>query len=140
LARMLATSRVDHFAAIASLSGGLASFGNWEITYERPRRQFPALVLWGGPTDQLGIDFHTASMLLRDTLVANDHFVIACKHNSGHALPPIMPPSPDQTRFISMWQFMLDHDFDTEEGRSPYLQMDQLPSLYPDWCTVASAR
>jgi hypothetical protein len=39
-----------------------------------------------------------------------------------------------------MWQFMLDHDFDTEEGDSPYLESGQLPALYPEWCTIASSQ
>ncbi len=135
---MAMTPRVGYFAAVESLSGGLGDVaGVWHIDYHPQPNKFPAVVLWGGPTDWLGVNFERASMKLRDELIDDGHFVVTCTHMSGHAVPPIMAPPGGGTRFYSLWRFMLDHPFGTPPGFSPY-QMSGLPSEFPDWCQIAT--
>lgn len=133
---MSSTDRVDRFAAVETLSGGLGSVaGVWNIEFTPRPHKFPALVLWGGPRDWLGLSFHDASQRYRDALLADGHFVVACTHDSGHSMPPIEPPVPGSTKFFSIWQFMLDHRYGLAPGDSPYSSTG-LPSVFPDWCEI----
>ncbi len=129
------TPRVNHLASIASLSGGLGQQrGVLAMHYEPQDNKFPALVLWGGPTDHFIIDFEQASMLYRDALRCDHHFAVQCIHDAGHAVPPL--PVPDGgTRFESIWQFMLDHPYGLGPDQSPYLD-GGLPGNLPSWCSV----
>lgn len=134
---MAMTPRVGYFAAVESLSGGLGDVaGVWHIDYAPQPNKFPAVVLWGGPRDWLGVNFERASMRLRDALLADGHFVVSCTHTAGHAVPPIMAPPGGGTRFYSLWRFMLDHPFGTPPGTSPY-QASGLPPEFPSWCEIA---
>ena len=131
------TERANHFAALEVLSGGLGDMlGVWRMEYQPQRRKFPAVVLWGGPTDWLGLSFHEASIRYRDALLEDGHFVVECTHDAGHGVPPVESP-PGITRFQALWRFMLDHDYRSPSGWSPY-QRDGLPEIFPDWCRVAS--
>jgi len=124
----------DYFASVMTLSGGLAdAYGYWEMDWAPRERKFPAYVLDGGPTDWLGINFYEATNRYRDELVADDHFVVFCEHDDGHAMPPMTPPKEDYTTFYALWQFFLDHPYDLPAGYSPYLETG-LPDYYPDWC------
>jgi hypothetical protein len=133
LTHLMSTDRIDYFAAVESLSGGLGSVaGSWEMTFTPRPYKFPAIVLWGGPNDWLGLSFSQASTKLRDELIADQHFVVECTHDAGHAIPPISPPLGSTTRFWSLWRFMLDHPFGIE---SPYLTSG-LPMGFPEWCRI----
>lgn len=136
LTYLATTDRANYFAAIEVLSGGLGDMlGVWRMEYQPQPRKYPAIVLWGGPTDWLALSFHEASMRLRDALLADDHFVIECTHTAGHAVPPVTPP-PGDTRFRFLWRFMFDHPYGLGANESPYLTTG-LPDVFPDWCRIA---
>ncbi len=134
LTYLLSTERVNSLAAVESLSGGLGQVaGVWQIQYTPQPNKFPAVVLWGGPRDWLGVNFAQASQDLRDALIADDHFVVVCTHDQGHAVPPITAPPGSSTRFWSLWRFMLDHPYGTNP--SPY-EASGLPTGFPDFCSI----
>lgn len=134
------TDRANYFGSIEVLSGGLGEVPfAWRMAYAPQANKFPAMVLWGGPTDFLGVNFDQASQRLRDELVRDQHFVVQCVHTMGHALPPIAAPPGGGTRFRALWQFFLDHPFGSEPGTSPYFASG-LPAGMPSWCAIASPR
>ncbi|MCC7070987.1 MAG: hypothetical protein IT383_06685 [Deltaproteobacteria bacterium] len=132
------TARANHLAAVESLSGGLGSLGfggaGWQMEYAPQPNKFPAIVLWGGDSDWLGLSFRDASVAYRDALRADAHFVVECVHDAGHAVPPIDPP-PGQTRFSFLWEFMLDHPMGVAGGASPWRNAG-MPSFAPSWCSL----
>lgn len=131
------TLAANYFAAIESLSGGLGGvLGVWQLEWVPQPRKFPAIVLWGGPADWLGLSFEEASIRYRDALLDDGHFVVECVHGSGHGVPPIEAPE-GVTRFQMLWRFMLDHPYDLPAGASPYHQAG-LPDSFAEWCRVAS--
>jgi hypothetical protein len=133
LTYMMSTDRVDYFAAVESLSGGLGEVaGTWQMTFTPRAYKFPAIVLWGGDRDWLGLSFSEASARLENELIANGHFVVECVHDEGHAVPPIEPPMGSSTKFWSLWRFMLDHPYGVV---SPY-QSGGLPAGFPSWCRI----
>ncbi|MCA9541266.1 MAG: hypothetical protein KC620_20335, partial [Myxococcales bacterium] len=137
LTHMLTTERAAHFAAFEIISGGLGELlGAWEMQYVPQPRKFPALVVWGGPIDWLGLSFHEASQRLRDALLDDGHFVVTCMHDAGHGVPPV-EPVPGTTLFQFFWEFMLDHPYDISGYESPYLD-EGLPPSFPDFCDIPS--
>jgi hypothetical protein len=132
------TKHVQWLAAVESLSGGLGDeFGVWKMDYAPQPNKFPALVLWGGPSDWLGLSFEEASMRYRDALIADGHFVVTCTHDKGHAMPPIPEPTDGTTKFKPLWEFMLDHPYGLPAGTSPW-QKTGLPPDMPPWCEIAT--
>jgi hypothetical protein len=107
----------------------------FNMTYTPQTNKFPALVLWGGPTDMFILDFAAASMKLRDALAGDNHFVVTCTHMSGHGLPPIPPPPDGGTFLAPMYEFLMDHPYGLPPKTSPY-QQTGLPSDYPSWCQI----
>ena len=105
------------------------------MDYVAQPNKFPALVLWGGPTDFLGVDFQKASMAYRDALRKDGHFVLQCVHTAGHAMPPVDEPTDGGTKFAMLWQFMLDHPYGLPPGTSPY-KSSGTPSVFPSWCSL----
>ncbi len=91
---------------------------------------FERHVLWGGPSDTLGINFDSASRAYRDALVGAGHFTVNCVHDKGHVMPPIAAPSDGSTKFKPLWQFLLDHPYGVT---SPY-ETSGLPVGFPSWC------
>ncbi len=129
------TSRAQHFASAAILSGGLGeALGAWQMSYVPQPNKFPALVLWGGARDRLVIDFDAASKRLRDALIDDGHFVLTCTHDMGHAIPPFMPP-PGESRFTFLWDFFARHPYGLPPATSPYLR-EGLPASSPSWCSI----
>jgi hypothetical protein len=106
------------------------------MNYAPQPNKFPALVLWGGTSDWLVVDFNAASQKYRDALRKDGHFVMECTHDAGHAMPPVDPPPDGGTRFEMLWQFMLDHPYSLPSGTSPY-QTTGLPPWFPKWCSIA---
>lgn len=136
LTSLASTTRVRHLASVAILSGGLGEVLNaWRMEYAPQPEKYPALVLWGGPTDRLVVDFHLASQRLRDALVDDGHFVVTCTHDRGHALPPLMAPAPGESRFAVLWHFFNDHPYGIAPATSPYLARG-LPPSAPPWCSI----
>ncbi len=135
LTYLTSTARARYFASVAILSGGLGEvLDAWRLTYAPQPNKFPALVLWGGPTDRLVVDFNLASQRLRDALVDDGHFVLTCTHDRGHALPPFMPP-PGDSRFTFLWDFFARHPYGLAPATSPYIT-DGLPGSAPSWCSI----
>jgi hypothetical protein len=131
------TDRARYMASVAILSGGLGSLLDaWRMDYVARPNKYPALVLWGGPTDRLGVDFNVASQRLRDALIDDGHFVLTCTHDRGHALPPFMPP-PGETRFSFLWDFFAQHPYGLAPATSPYIARG-LPGNSPSWCSIPS--
>jgi hypothetical protein len=135
------TDRAKHLASIESLSGGLGAdpLGAWKMEYVPQPNKFPALVLWGGTSDWMILDFNTASTRYRGALLTDDHFVVSCTHDKGHAMPPIDPPKDGSTRLKPIWQFLLDHPYGTTRATSPYAK-DGLPADFPAWCSIPDAK
>lgn len=132
------TPHVKWLAAVESLSGGLGEEPiGFKMTYAPQPNKFPALVLWGGPSDWLGLSFQDASTRYRDALIADHHFVVTCTHDKGHAMPPIPSPGDGTTKFKPLWEFMLDHTYGLPAGTSPY-QKTGLPKDMPSWCKIAT--
>lgn len=140
LTYLTTTDRADYFAAVDVMSGGLGEVPfAWRMEYAPQRHKFPALVLWGGPSDWLGLSFSEASTRYRDALIADDHFVVQCVHSAGHAVPPVEAPADGGTRFRPLWRFLLDHPYGSAPGASPYFTTG-LPAGMPSWCDIASPR
>jgi predicted esterase len=91
--------------------------------------RMPIMVGWGGPTDQCGINFETASLNLESHL--DGHYVTECVHNCGHAMPPV----DTMAGLRALWGFALDHPYWLTDGESPYL-VRGLPSDTPGWCAM----
>jgi hypothetical protein len=131
----LAGGRGQYLSSIVSLSGGT---GGLIKPFPNPERRMPAIVLWGGPTDNcFGVmNFETASKDLEQNLASRGHFFLECVHNCGHAEPPI-DAVDGLTSYASMWQFVLDHPYWIGAGESPYAS--GLPEIFPSWCAVGAA-
>lgn len=123
----LGTVRGQYFASDLTVSGGHPSeiVGPW-WPWNSPRK-FAALVMWGGPTDMLGIDFNAASLNLVNDYTGSQHFVLRCEHTNGHGFPPPGDGDP----FATAMHFVRNHPF-WLNGDSP-LHMG-LPAFYPSYC------
>jgi len=132
------TDRANYLASVEVMSGGLGDvLGVWRMEYAPQPNKFPAMVLWGGSTDFLGVNFDEASRRYRDALIRDNHFVEQCVHSSGHAMPPVEAPADGGTRFRPLWQFLLDHPYGLPPRTSPY-QDAGIPPGSPSWCHVAT--
>ncbi len=133
------TTRANYIASFESLSGGLGEEPiGFKMEFKPQPNKFPALVLWGGSSDWMGLSFDQASRKYRDALLADGHFVETCTHDKGHAMPPIDPPTDGSTKFKMLWQFFLDHPYGLPPGTSPYTTSG-LPPFTPSWCKIATA-
>lgn len=132
---VLAGGRGQHLSSIVSLSGGVG--GPAIKPWSDAAHNMPAIVLWGGMTDNcLGLlSFETLSLTLEQELVDDGHFMIECIHNCGHSAPPFEVPA-GQTPFAMMWEFVIDHPYWLDDGDSPYL--NGLPGNMPEWCAVGA--
>lgn len=132
---LLAGARGDHLSSFVSLSGGCG--GSLIKPWGNPAHKMPAIVLWGGPTDNCFslMNFEATSGTLEDELTAGGHFFLECIHNCGHAEPPFDAPGGAATKYQGMWGFVLDHPFWLGPGQSPYLS-EGLPSDIPTWCAI----
>ncbi|MBL8950830.1 MAG: hypothetical protein JNK82_08645 [Myxococcaceae bacterium] len=133
---LMSTPRANRVASFLVISGGLGRdpFNVFNMQFTPQAHKFPALVLWGGTTDSLGLDFHQASLRLRDALTMDNHFVVTCTHDAGHAMPPIPQPASG-TRFRPLYDFLLTHSYGLPARTSPW-QQSGLPADAPGWCAV----
>ncbi len=131
------TDTVDRVASVLSISGGLGevSLGiTWKIDWVPKPNKFPAMVVWGGPLDFLGVDFNQSSLRYRTALRADNHVVVSCMHNEGHKIPPF-PDMPDGgTRYSAFWDFFRDHPYGLPPNTTPYAA--GLPASFPGYCTL----
>jgi hypothetical protein len=92
------------------------------------------MVLWGGPTDQCGVDFDVASANLVGAMASSGNFLVECVHNCGHAAPPVEDPVAGLT---VLYQFALDHPYWLPAGQSPWLSTG-MPAGTPGWCGMGA--
>jgi hypothetical protein len=132
----LGSARANRLSSILSISGGV---GGVVRGWSTPAHKLPALVMWGGPTDDClnVLDFQTMSQTLEGDLTSEGSFLLECIHNCGHGVPPINAPSP--TKFAPLWDFVFDHPFWLAAGQSPYKQTG-LPAAYPSWCAIGEGK
>ncbi len=130
--QVLAGGRGAYLASFLSLSGGS---GGVIKDWQGSPKKMPAMVLWGGPTDNcFGLmNFHQTSQTLGAELTEDGHVVLECIHNCGHAAPPFeIPGAP--TTFAPLWEFTFDHPYWLPAGLSPYT--GGIPATMPEWCAV----
>ncbi len=97
----------------------------------------PVVVLWGGPDDIcVVLHFQPATKELEKDLVAENHFIVECEHNCGHAVPPL-PVVEGGISLDMMWNFVKDHPYWLPPGESPY-QRTGLPDGWPSWCAIGA--
>jgi predicted esterase len=133
----LATLRSERLASMVSLSGGVGGVvRGWTTTPHR----LPAFVLWGGshdtyPSNLPIMNFDNASHALIGGLAKDDHYLLECTHNCGHAVPPFDAPAAGTggLLFDPVWRFVLDHPYWLPAAKSPYAGK-ALPGAYPAWC------
>jgi hypothetical protein len=125
----LGTQRGQYLASNLTISGGHPSefVGPWWPWVSQ--RPFAGLVMWGGPSDVLGIDFNAASLNLVGDYMGSGHFTLRCEHTGGHGIPPAADGDPLQTAL----HFIRNHPF-WLAGESP-LDMG-LPAYYPSYCVA----
>jgi predicted esterase len=128
----LASARSQHIASMIVLSGGT---GGVIKPWGHPQHKMPAIVLWGGPTDNCQglLSFESLSADLEDNLTADGHFFLECIHNCGHSEPPFEGP-PGFSKYKALWDFAFDHPYWLNPGESPY--KNGIPSGMPEWCGV----
>lgn len=127
----LAPRRSERLASFLSISGGVGSTARG---WDGASRHLPAVVLWGGDTDEYNglYNFSNGSRDLEDKLTGEGEFFVECIHNCGHAVPPF-PVPPGGTLFESMWNFVLAHPYWVTPGTSPW-QTTGFPGDFPGWC------
>ena len=100
--------------------------------------KLPALILWGGPTDNFVINFEGLSLELERSLQQDGHFVVECIHNCGHGVPPPDPGTGTNAiegALNSIVQFALDHPYWLGPGESPW-NATGLPPGTPSFCGI----
>jgi predicted esterase len=85
---------------------------------------YPAMLLYGGPDDQVVVSFDSATHQYHDWLTANGHFSFICNHGMGHTVP--------SDARDSAWQFLQDHPF----GARPEAYAKALPAGFPAYCAL----
>ncbi len=130
----LGQQRGQYLASNLAFSGGYPTElgGAWWPWSSSPHT-FASLVLWGGPTDQLILDFHAASLNYIDHLRGDGHMVVTCEHTGGHGVP-VPDQAGDPPPFEAIFDFILDHPY-WDPGGSPY-QDSGLPDSFPSYCTA----
>ncbi len=131
----LGWARSEYLSSMIVLSGGT---GGGARLWGGAQHRLPAMVLWGGPTDNFIINFEALSLDLEQNLAANGHFVVECIHNCGHGVPP---PEPGQgTNAIegaidAIVSFALEHPYWLSPGESPW-NATGLPTGTPSFCAI----
>jgi hypothetical protein len=130
----LGPAHSELLASMIVMSGGVG--GGFVQPMPPAARALPAIVLWGGPTDQCAvINFQTTTQNLEASLSQIGSFMVECEHNCGHAQPPFTAP-PGMTEYAGFWDFVYQHPMWTAPGTSPY-QTTGLPASFPSWCSAA---
>lgn len=85
----LAVNRGDTLSTVLTFSGGTEPV----VDYKTPPNAFPALLDYGGDTDQFSgggasVDFQETTINFANELYADGHDVMLCNHNLGHSIPP----------------------------------------------------
>ena len=113
-----ALRRSGYVASIVLYSGAQID----EVDPEDATNEYAAMLFYGGPSDQVVVDFDDASHAYHDWLTANGHFSFLCDHGRGHTVP--------SDGRASAWQFLQDHPF----GVHPEPYAAALPAGFPSYC------
>lgn len=116
--------RSGYLASVVTYSGGLFSASVYP-TSQDSANLFAALIIHGGPTDEVVISFMDASENYWTVLNTGGQFAAICNHGGGHSIPTDARPS--------VWLFFQDHPWDTVP--SPYAQ--GLPGSFPNYCSLS---
>jgi predicted esterase len=116
-------ARSNYLAAAMPNSGGEIAAG----IYPLQGTHVPSLITTHGKmgTDQVVIDFATASMTEDKDVLAKGGFAVDCDHGGGHCGAPAADVA-------AQWQFCKAHPF----GVSPEPYASGLPSSFPSYCTI----
>lgn len=130
----LAGVRGDNISSMIVLSGGTGGIAIKQ--WKHPEHKMPAIVLWGGPTDNCQglLSFEALSADLEDNLTADGHFFLECVHNCGHSEPPFEGPA-GFSKYKALWDFAFDHPYWLNPGESPY-NATGIPDGMPEWCGI----
>jgi predicted esterase len=115
-----ATYRSGYLASVVAYSGALLG----TPSDEDPRNKYPAMLFFGGPTDQVLINFDDATHTYHDHLASEGHFSFLCDHGQGHTVPADGP--------AAAWTFLEDHPF----GVAPEPYAGALPKTFPKYCAL----
>lgn len=115
-----ATWRSGYLASIVAYSGALLG----TPVEQDGRNKYPAMLFFGGPKDQVVINFADASQSYQDHLALEGHFSFLCDHGQGHTVPSTGP--------AAAWQFLQDHPF----GAAPEPYEAALPKTFPKYCSL----
>jgi predicted esterase len=114
----LSVERSALFASVATYSGGGGG------TLQDPNNKYAAMLVHGGPGDQVIINFQTASQDFHALLTGAGHFAFICNHGGGHRIPGDAVPN--------VVQFFFDHPYGTVP--SPYA--GGFPPGFPAYCVL----
>jgi hypothetical protein len=130
----LGQRRGQYLASNLVISGGYPQefAGTWWGWQPSPHR-FASAVIWGGPTDKLGIDFHAASLNYLDHVRGDGHFVMTCEHTGGHGLPPLDDDGAGDP-ITAIVEFVVDHPY-WQDGTS-WLEDEGIPAHWPSYCSL----
>ncbi|MET0404998.1 MAG: hypothetical protein ABW123_21460 [Cystobacter sp.] len=110
--------RSGYIASVVTYSGGRMS----TIPTQDASNKFAAMIFHGGSSDQVVINFQTASQNYANDLKAKSQFAMLCNHGRGHTIPT--------DARAAVWQFLQAHPYGTVP--SPYA--GGLPSTMPSYC------
>jgi predicted esterase len=110
--------RSGYIASVATYSGGRAS----TIPTQDASNKFAAFIFHGGPSDEVVMNFQTASQNYATDLRAKSQFALLCNHGKGHAIPT--------DARAAVWQFFQAHP----HGTVPSPWASTLPSSVPSYC------
>jgi hypothetical protein len=113
----LSCARSKYISSVATYSGGGGCM------FQEMDNKFAAMILAGGPGDQLVLNFYTGSMDWQARLKEAGHFAMFCDHGGGHSIPTRLVPA--------VWQFFKDHPYGTNP--SPYAG-GMMPSTISSVC------
>ncbi len=123
----LAMHRGDTLATIFAMSGGTVV----NLPYVTPAQDLPAFLMSGGETDvwpnqQFPVaDFETATQEFSESLIADGHFVVQCRHDGGHTT------GPGSRDMMEDWLFA--HAYDIP---SPWATGEESADDFEDYCFV----
>jgi hypothetical protein len=134
--------RGEYLSSAIVLSGGVGGSYNTDATGGGIRdylpstaHVMPAIILWGGPSDNFILNFEPATKALERHMQEEGHFIVECQHNCGHDEPPFEAP-PGESKFAAFWDFVNDHPYWLGPGESPYKAAGALPPTFPEWCAI----
>jgi poly(3-hydroxybutyrate) depolymerase len=112
--------RSGYIASVVTYSGGRSS----TIPTQNPANRFAAMIFHGGPSDQVVINFQTASTNYFNDLKSKSQFATLCNHGRGHAIPT--------DARAAVWQFFQAHPY----GTVPSPWAGGLPGTVPSYCRL----